>query len=163
MSGYREQVRRLSLTAHSPDRSVSAEFAKSSGLRVRIDERRYARHTDESLSEQLTAVVRGAARGAQRAREQLREELWGARAPKAVQRRKPSRDEPVVWAHSPRDLVRVKLSGDDGVDIRVRPGTVGPRGVDAATLTGDVNAALSTAFRRYADRRTELRSKALPA
>lgn len=157
MSSYREQVRQLRLTALSPDRSVSAEFDKSTGLRVHIDNLRYSRHNDESLAEQLTALVRGVAQGARRARDKLREQEWGAGERNTVTRPIPSQDDVTVRVQSPGSLVRVELGGSDYVDIRIRPGTVAPRGADVTSLTADVNAALSTALRQYSERRAALR------
>lgn len=148
-----ELMRRVTVTATSPDGSVTATYTASDGIRVGIDQRGLTHHSDTSLSEALTAAVRRAVNGVQHAHEQLRELRNGTpprRASTQAAPRSPSGSN--IKQYSPRHYVFVVLSGTRQPTVHLRPRTISALH-DAATIADEVNAALTAAYQGAARQR----------
>lgn len=152
MESYLEQAGRITVTAASRDRSVLGSFSRGEGIVLRPGDRGIDHLSDQSLAEQLTAVVAKLAEGHHRALVQLRHKRWGTPIPEPVSAAvtaPPPPSEPDVEVASPRNLVKVTVSAA-GLRCRVRPGSVERIDIGPAVLFGEATTAVRTAIERHA-------------
>lgn len=158
MPSFREQTSRISVNLVSPDMSVTGSFNTKEGLTISIDDRKFARHSDESLAKQVSAVIQGAGRGSKAAHEKIREQRHGPPPPEqeaeAARARRKNRTQQInqlqVRQLSRNGFVHLELKGGDEVNVRIKPGTVGHAALSAETLSREINETLALAVRQYA-------------
>lgn len=152
---FMEKLRRLTITAKSPDQSVTVTYGFT-GTRVAFGSRGSRGHSEQSLSRQISAALEAGQHGYQRAMAMLLEQASG---------RKPSDEEPekgspadlyreavdaiAIETTSPRGLVTVGRGGVTGVRLIIRPRTLEYGTVSDEELMAEVNAAVRGAEEAY--------------
>ncbi|GLZ75418.1 hypothetical protein Afil01_02250 [Actinorhabdospora filicis] len=152
---FMEKLRRLTITAKSPDQTVRVTYGYS-GSRVELGSRGTRGHTEETLSRQISAALEASQHGYQRAIALLFEQVTGERPPA----KEPDKDSPAavyrdsldaiaIETVSPRGLVKVGRSGVTGIRLIIRPRTLSLGTVPDEELMAEVNAAVRGAEEEY--------------
>ncbi|MEV0647860.1 hypothetical protein AB0I28_21595 [Phytomonospora sp. NPDC050363] len=156
---FLEKLDRLTIRATSPDRSVRAVLDMS-GTRLEFGPRGTRGHSERSLGEQVSAALEASQHGYQRAMAMLLEqaappgsrEKQDVRAPepRSVEARYRARLGGIdVQTRSPRGCVKVRRTGTTGVEVEIRPNTLGHRQFSDADLLAEINAAVGSADEQY--------------
>lgn len=168
---FAEQSDRIRVTAKSPDGSVTALLDRATGVRVELAPGTERDHSEESLARQVAAALTGAAAGGATGLDKVNQHHGGARpetvatGPQAeyLDRLKQRLSEVEVRSLSPRGYVQIGYRGASGFDIRIEPGALRRRGVDAEQLTVEINTALQQALRNWTGEWLRLRVEAATA
>ncbi|MGH8792926.1 MAG: hypothetical protein ACRDXX_09800 [Stackebrandtia sp.] len=180
MSKSPEHPKRLldmwQVKAVSPDGSTTARLSRKDGMRIEFDPRAIGRHSEDSLSQQVTAAVAGTQKGQAKAFDALvqralrRNDLEPAErgagdSPAARRQRRvvAARDEVEVRSMSPRRLVRVLLRGDGQVRFDIAPGSLRDADVTLETLAEEACEAYQKAQRECSEAVLESRQAVLEA
>lgn len=152
---FMEKLRRLTITAKSPDQSVKVTYGYT-GTRVELGSRGSQGHTEESLSRQISSALEASQHGYQRAIALLFEQATGERAPEEP----PAEESPTalyqqsldaiaIETTSPRGLVKVGRRGVTAIRLVIRPRTLSLGTVSDEELMTEVNAAVRGAEEEY--------------
>lgn len=159
MSSYREQTSKIKVELFSPDRSVKAVHDQEKGLTFHLEDRKLTHHSDDSLAEQVAALIRSAGRGSKTAHRKIHELRHGAPMPtepvnEAAASRLREKQRQIDQLHvrqvSKNRFVAVELRGGSEVEVRIKPGTVGHPAIPADSLAREINDTLALAIREYA-------------
>ncbi|GIG66562.1 hypothetical protein [Phytomonospora endophytica] len=154
---FTEKLRKLTVRALSPDRSVRA-ILDSTGKRVEFGYDGSGGHTERTLGEQVTAALQAIEQGYQRAMSILLSHATGEPEPlagtpvldargRAYAQRVGGID---VRVESPRGAVAIRRSArPSGTEVRIRPNTLGGLGMSDEQLVGELNAAIAAADSEY--------------
>ncbi|GLZ78151.1 hypothetical protein Afil01_29580 [Actinorhabdospora filicis] len=152
---FMEKLRRLTITAKSPDHSVTVNYGYT-GTRVELGSRGTQGHTEESLAGQISAALEASQHGYQRAIALLIEQARGAKAPdeepeagSVGSRYRTSVGEITVETVSPRGLVKVGRRGATAIKLIIRPRTLALGTVSDEELMDEVNAAVRGGEQEY--------------
>ena len=151
------RMNRMTINGTSADRTVTVTYTIADGYRFELDKNRIAKHTEESLAGAIKAAVRGVNTG------YAKGVLTGGGEPLPVEPADPgqrrrlrriaaARAEVVVRQTSPRGYVKVKLHGPSGIDVRIRPGTLGRLDIGSTELAAETTAAWNAALDAYGRR-----------
>lgn len=154
---FTEKLRKLTVRAMSPDRSVRA-ILDHDGKRVEFGYDGIGRHTEHTLGEQVTAALQAIEQGYQRAMAILLSHATGEAEPPTeapvLDVRGRAYVEQVggidVRVESPRGAVAIRRSArPSGTQVKIRPNTLGGLGMSDAQLVGELNAAIAAADSEY--------------
>ncbi|CAM3560961.1 hypothetical protein [Stackebrandtia soli] len=163
MGALADSVRRINITATSPDGSVTARMTADRTIDIAFGAEALRRHTDASLAKAAEEAVNGGLRGFQKALSTVYEKRYGKaldfelpkNAPPANRRIHELSGELSVAETSPRGYVKVGVGQRGRVQVRIRPGTVDRLDVSAEQLQTELNSAIAAARATYSRRAHE--------
>lgn len=142
MNVVQERLRRATVTVTSPDRTVRASWNVETGVSIEL--RHTDRHTEESLSKQLTAAARGVVIGRRRALTTVaRKDRDQAVYADTDERERRDLAGVDVETASRTGGVTVRWRGARDIAVRVAAGALGRR--DARTLAVEIEDVLTEA------------------
>lgn len=158
--GFLSDWDRIEVKVTSPDRSVRGTYTPATGMRVEFHAEALRRHGETSLVEQIKAVVDGLNQGNNRALRAVLEKhgtVFGGEPDPDTRRRDELFDKEVqaieVAQASHSDTVRVRVTGNGELDMKIRPGSLGNLGMDGDKLANEVNTVLNDALNALGTRR----------
>lgn len=150
MGAVADRLERLTINAHSPDRSVRVTLDRAAGITVALRPRIQNTHTERSLAGQVQNALTAAFTAYDRAIAMIREGTTGnadfPRGSAFAERLESYRDgvgEIVATGLSPHEHVEVEWRGKHGFSVTIERGTF--EEVNEESLTYELNWALRSA------------------
>lgn len=169
MERLSDRMSKATITATSPDESVTLTWTRSAGFAASLRADVRDLHDEKSLADEIEQVWRKVIEGITQAVEMIRAQQRGnarenpdfSNSPYA-QRRQLAHDqidEIETVAASPQDRVLVAWDGHDEVLVTIRPGTLSA--LSSESIAGEVNKAIAAVTRDHQKAISAVRDKVL--
>ena len=166
MDDFETRMERMRIRVTSPDGTVRGTLEGAGGeVRVEFAPRSLAGHTEASLAVQLSAMLGAVERAYSRTLAALVEASAGPAVPLEEldpdvrewrERYESAAAKVSVTGHSPNEHVRARITGEAGMEFRIRPGSLDPRRLSEASLAEEINTVIADVRREYGERLREI-------
>ncbi|CAM3270714.1 hypothetical protein [Stackebrandtia soli] len=158
-------LKRISVQAVSPCRTVRAKATGTSGITVEFGLTGLNGHDEQTLETAVRTAVNGAITGYRKANAVVMERnevTVSARDDKDQILKRRNRISEAVAELTVRESSRfghvdAKMSGRDGFAVRIRPGTLNLLRRDEASMSAEINSAVTAVMRGYSKQLLSLR------
>ncbi|GAA4920037.1 hypothetical protein LX16_4615 [Stackebrandtia albiflava] len=157
-------LKRVSVNAVSPCRTVRAKATGTSGITVEFGLTGLNGHEERTLDTAVSSAVNGAVAGYRKATTMVMKRhraSWAAEDRDRVVAGRRRLGEAVadltVRGISEHGHVRARMSGRDGFALRIRPGTLHLLRRDETSMAAEINSAVAVVMSEYNRRLTSIR------
>jgi len=163
---FHDFLERMKVNVTSPDRTVSAGYSGRGGITVSFRQGAFTRHDEASLVTQIDHALDGVTTGFDSGMSHIYKargiqppptEPTGTRTSRYRQRFRELAYELKSYATSPLGCVKVRISNNHRINVRIAPGTLNRMDMTEERLASELLSALTEASRDYSTKRRDLR------